>query len=129
VDRRAIAREQRRRQAAEALEFERERGRALQEQLESVVADLDGAELDQAVFASMAPEDVAVVREAIYGPEPDEPPEPDEWAGDWHPQDEEEPADDPAEQEAEIDRLREEIASSVERQRAFERYLEALGEA
>jgi hypothetical protein len=121
-----MARAQRRRQAVEALEFERARADALRDQLESVVAELDGAAVDESVFASMTPDDVAVVRAELYGPEPEEPDE--EWAAsEWDlPEPDLEP--DPAERESEIARLQEAIASSRRRQQAFERYLEALGE-
>jgi hypothetical protein len=46
VDRESIARAERRRQALEALEFERARAAALRERLESVVAELDGPAID-----------------------------------------------------------------------------------
>ena len=58
VDREAIARAERRRQALEALEFERARAAALRERLEAIVAELDGPALDAAIFARLAPEDV-----------------------------------------------------------------------
>jgi hypothetical protein len=125
VDRQAIARAQRHRQAMEALEFERARADALREQLETVVGELEGAALDESIFASMAPEDVAVVREALHGAEPEEPDE--AWAAlDWHSPDAE-AEQDPAEHEEEIARLQDEIAASRARQQAFERYLAALG--
>jgi hypothetical protein len=132
-----MARAQRRRQALDALEFERARGEALREQLETVIGETDGAALDEAIFASMAPEDVAVVREALCGPEPDDAGESDEaWTdADWlapEEEEEEEEEDDPAlelaERESEIERLRGEIAASRQRESALERYLEALAE-
>jgi hypothetical protein len=131
VDREAMARAQRRRQALDALEFERARGEALREQLETVVAELDGAAIDEAIFASMAPEDVAVVREALFGAEPDAAGESDEeWTEvDWLvAPDEDDPALELAERESEIERLRETIAASRRREAALERYLEALAE-
>ena len=120
VDRESIARAERRRQALEALEFERARAAALRERLESIVAELDGPAIDEGVFAQLAPEDVEVVRPALQGDEP-EPVESFEVE-----------LDDPRAEHAawleeEIVRLQEEIASSSERQQAFERYLEALG--
>jgi hypothetical protein len=126
MDRQAVARAERRRQAVEALESERARADALQEQLRTIVAELEGAAIDEAIFSSMAPEDVAVVRPALYGVEPELE---DTWADlDWHsPEDAEEDAEG-ADQEAEISRLEEEIAGSIRRQQAFERYLDALGE-
>ena len=120
VDRKTIARTERRRQALEALEFERARAAALQERLEAIVAELDGPALDAAIFARLAPEDVEIVRAALQN-------------------DETEPAealdgelDDPREEqkawlEEELVRLEEKLASSDERQQAFERYLDALG--
>jgi len=109
----------------EALEFERARADALREQLETIVVELEGAAIDESIFASMAPEDVEVVRLALHGHEPEEPDE--AWAEvDWHsPAEEDEP--DAAEHEEEIVRLQEEIAASRARQQAFERYLAALG--
>jgi uncharacterized protein (DUF2236 family) len=120
VDREAIARAERRRQAHEALEFERARAAALRERLEAIVAELDGPALDAAIFARLAPDDVAIVRAALQS-------------------DEAEPAetldgelDDPREEqkawlEEELVRLEEELASSDGRQQAFERYLDVLG--
>ena len=69
VDRKAIARTERRRQALEALEFERARAAALQERLEAIVAELDGPALDAAIFARLAPEDVEIVRAALQNDE------------------------------------------------------------
>jgi hypothetical protein len=119
VDRQAIARAERRRQALEALEFERARAAALRERLETVVVELEGPALDEAAFAQMTPADVEVVRPVLQAVD-DEPEDP-----------ESEPEDgreaEIALQEAEIARLDEEIASSGRRQQAFERYLDALG--
>jgi len=120
VDREAIARAGRRGQALEALEFERARGAALRERLESIVVELEGPALDAAVFAQLAPEDVEVVRPALQADEP----EPDESL-------EDELAEAAAEKtawlEEEIVRLQAEIAASGRREQAFERYLDALG--
>ncbi len=122
VDRDAIARAQRRRQALEALEFERDRAATLREQLEAIVTELEGPRIDEAAFATMAPEDVAVVRPAVQPVGLDGPEE------EWLQIDEGSPEPDPEEIEAEIARLEDEIASSRRRQEAFERYLEALGD-
>jgi hypothetical protein len=128
VDRQGIARAQRRRQAVDALEFERARGEALQEQLETVVGELEGPALDEAVFATMEPEDVAIVRPALYGEEVEPPPEADDpLTAEWY-EAMADPEPDPAEQESEIARLRDELAASRRRRLALERYLEALGE-
>jgi hypothetical protein len=123
-----MARAQRRRQAVEALEFERARAEALEEQLETIVAELDGPALDEDVFAAMAPEDVAIVRPALFGEEPEPIEEPEDWALEWH-EATADPPPDPAEQEAEVARLQEEIDESRRRQEALGRYLAALDAA
>ena len=129
MDRDAIARGQRRRQAEEALEVERDRMTMLEGQIEDLVTELVGARIDEEAFAAMTPEDVETVRQLLGAP-------PDfevdaEWAAE-----EETVEDDPAggfdedpaaELEAEIARLQEEIADSRRSQAALERYLDALG--
>jgi len=122
VDRGAIARAERRRQALEALELERARAEALRERLEAIVAELDGPALDEAVFAQLPPEDVEVVRPALQADEPLPPEEEGEEAA-------AERAERVAWLEEELERLRGELAGSASRQRAFERYLDALGRA
>jgi len=122
VDRVAIARAERRRQALEELEDERERAAALQEEISRLVLELEGPRLDEEVFARLAPADVELVQGSFQsGPTADDVDE--EWL--------ELEADDPeelrAEAEEEIRRLEAEIAASARRQEAFERYLEALG--
>jgi hypothetical protein len=122
VDRQAIARTERRRQALEALDFERARADALRERLESIVVELEGPAIDEVVFARMEPADVAVVRPELSALEPEEP------EADWLAIDADATEPDLAEiREAEIARLEQEIASSRGRQEAFERYLDALG--
>jgi hypothetical protein len=123
VERGELVRAGRRRQAQEALDFERARVEALREQLEVVVTELDGPALDQEIFTAMGPVDVAVVRPQL------QPPEPEPFGLDEEEEESEggEPLLSARElQEAEIERLRGEIAASAERQRAFERYLELL---
>jgi predicted nucleic acid-binding Zn-ribbon protein len=132
VDRDAIARAQRRRQAEEALEAERDRMEMLASQVEELVAELLGARIDDEVFARMAPEDAATVRELLGTPpdfEVDEEWAEDESAGEESAADDEpaEAEDPAAEIEAEISRLESEIAISRQRQQALERYLAALG--
>jgi hypothetical protein len=129
MDRQAIARAQRRVLALEALEFERARAAALRERLETMIAELEGPAIDEAIFAGMTPEDVAVVRPTVQALELEPVLSEEEWLADEPGPAEPEPDSDAAleEQELEIARLQEEIASSLGHQRAFERYLEALG--
>jgi hypothetical protein len=122
VDRVAIARAERRRQALDELEYERERAATLQEEISRLVLELEGPRLDEEVFARLAPADVELVQGSFQsGLTADDVDE--EWL--------ELEADDPealrAEAEEEIRRLEAEIAASARRQEAFERYLEALG--
>jgi hypothetical protein len=130
VDRDAIARGQRRRQADEALEFERDRMAMLEGQIEEFVTELIGTRIDDEAFATMPPEDVETVR-AILDPRPEYELD-DEWPeAEGEEMVEDEPvddADDPeAEVEAEIARLEAEIAVSRQRQQARARYIAALG--
>jgi len=118
VDREAIARAERRRQALEALEFERARAGALRDRLESIVTELDGPAIDAAAFARMNPADVEIVRPALQADDPEPITEPE--------MEEDETEDPAAWLEEEIGRLQEEIESSDRRQLAFERYLDAL---
>ncbi|HEU0336933.1 MAG TPA: hypothetical protein VFR43_10285 [Gaiellaceae bacterium] len=115
MDRDAIARRRRRDQVLEALTFERQREAALRDQLEEVVLEQDGPRIDAEAFARMEPDDVAVVRELLDGG--------------WSPVDDDEDDDDGLEvdeDEDEVERLQGEIESCRARQRALERYLEAL---
>ena len=119
MDREAIARDRRRRQAVEQLEFERDREAALRDRLEEVIAEQLGESVDEAAYARMAPDQVAVVREALSGAVEDEESFDDEWLP-------EEDEDEAAATEAEIARLQAELDDSRARQRAFEAYLAAL---
>ena len=131
MDRREIGRSARRKQALDALEFERERASSLEEQVEAIVAELEGPRVDEEAFARMAPEDAEEVRAALL--QTDDQALDVEWldlveedAGDassGEPGNGEEREEDVAE---ELDRLHEEIAASRRRQEALERYLEAL---
>ena len=121
VDRDAIARAQRRQQAQEALEFERDRATSLKEQVEAIVAELEGPRIDQDAFARMTPEDVEAVRAVL---QPDDAPGPEE---EWLGFEGESPEAGPSETEEEIVRLQQEIAASRRRQEVFERYMDALG--
>lgn len=126
MDVEAIARAQRRRLAQEALEFERDREAVLREQLEAVVADVEGPRIDEEAFARMAPEDAELVRailaSGLEGEDPELDPE-DEWY-DMGETDEPE-----AESfEDEVRRLEEEIAESRRLQQALTSYLDAVGD-
>jgi hypothetical protein len=123
VDREAIARGQRRRQAEEALEVERDRTAMLEAEIEDLVTQLEGARVDEQTFAAMTPDDVETVK-AILDPSVDFEVEEDETQEyDTEAEAEDDPA---AEIESEIQRLEEEIADSRRNQVALERYLEAL---
>ena len=123
MDRQAFARAARRRQALEALEFERQREAMLVEQLEDLAAEAEGRAIDEAAFARMDAEDVQLVR-ATFDAEPGREELFDEldletvWL-------EEEP-DDSDSSEDEMARLTSEIEASRRRQHSFERYVEAL---
>ena len=126
MDRQAIARDVRRRQVQETLDFERDREQTLQEQVELVIGEAEGAGVDAAAFERMSPEDVAIVK-AELNPTPYEA---EEGAGFFERDDlfefdlEEEV--DPHEEE--LRRLNEELEDCRRRQQAFAAYLQALGE-
>jgi hypothetical protein len=118
VDRDALVRRARRRQALDALAFERDRAAMLTEQLEETVASLDGAQVDAAVYAQLGPDDLELVRAALRDGNDeaalDDDAEPDDGA------------DAAQEDEEEILRLQGELDRSGRLQAALERYLEAL---
>jgi Tfp pilus assembly protein FimV len=131
MDREAIARGQRRRAAEEALEVERDRMEMLEGEIEDLIAQLHGAAIDEAAFATMQPDDVETVR-ALLLPQPDFEVD-EEWAeneDDMTDEDAESGSDeDPtAELEEEISRLESEIEIAKQRRQALERYLAALGD-
>jgi hypothetical protein len=120
VDRDAHVHAARRRQALDALAFERDREEMLAVELEDVVAGADGKRVDAAVFAQMSSEDIRLVREAIGG---------DAAFVASVDRDDLDPIDGDAvdsELEQEIARLEDELASSRRLQAALERYLEVL---
>jgi hypothetical protein len=129
VDRDAIARERRREEALEALEFERERETALHDQIGATVHEEERARIDREALARMDPADAELVRE-ILGDDPyelDDSGEDEDWSEllgdlDGEPPPDDEPSPD------EIERLRGEIEGSRARQRALERFVEALDE-
>jgi hypothetical protein len=124
VERDAQVRAARRRQALDALEFERQREAMLAEQLEDVVAEADGPALDASLFARMSDEDASLVRVAFGDValpfDPDEDGGEDADAGD-----EAVTVDVVGE---EITRLEDEIESSRRVQAALSQYLELLAE-
>jgi len=136
VDRIAIAREERRRQVTEDLEFERDRAAELRNEVNRLTLELEGPGIDEQVFAKLPAEDVELIRAVVQeGPLVERDDVDQDWIdfGDEETPDEEDQVEDEqleaelrAEQEAEIVRLQEEIAFSERRQRALEAYLEAL---
>jgi hypothetical protein len=126
VDRDAIVRSRRRDQALEALEFEREREQALADQIGAILVEAEGQRVDQEAFGRMEEGDVALVRELLHEPEWTLEADGAELGDDpdaWLPRDNGKQGVD----EEEIGRLENEIVRSRERQRALERYMEALG--
>lgn len=124
MDRDAIARGRRRAQAAEALEFEQERERALREQVEALVLEAEQPRIDAEAFARLEPSEVAIVQEALGEVFWDEQDEEDTLGEDGYldlggtePEDY---------VEEEIARLGEEIDRSRAVQAALRRYLAAL---
>jgi hypothetical protein len=65
VNRDALARASRRRLALDALAFERDRAALLAEELEDLVAEVEGARVDAAAFAEMRPDEVALAVTAL----------------------------------------------------------------
>jgi hypothetical protein len=123
VESEAIAREQRRRLAREALEFEVGREAALGEQLQETIAELEGPAIDERVFARMAPEDVELIRAVVGGDSADEF---DAEGDEWFVEEEDEAEIVAEDRESEISRLEGEIRDSKRRQAALQRYLETL---
>ncbi len=128
MDRDAIARERRRREALDALEFERDREAALRDQIDETVLEEERARVDRDAFARMEPEDADIVRD-ILGDEVESDDVVDEWEDPFAGLgDEVEPEDDEPTPD-EIERLLAEIEDSRLRQRALERFVEALERA
>jgi hypothetical protein len=127
MDFEAIARAQRRRQALEALEFQRDREAALQEQLEAIVTEVQGPRIDEAAFIRMAPEDVELAR-GILEPGLDSVEyDLDSLDKEWSVE-EKAPEVEFEDYEAELGRIQGEIADTRRLQQALRSYLEALGE-
>jgi hypothetical protein len=123
VDREAIARAVRRRQAEEVLQFERDREQTLKEQVEVVIGEAEGPGVDAAAFEKMSPEDAEIVKAELDPPTFD----PGEDTGFFERDDlfdlEEAEVDPHAE---ELARLGEELEECRRRQQAFSAYLDAL---
>ena len=124
MDNEQIARAVRRRQVTESLEFERDREQTIKEQIELVIAEVDGKRVDEAAYARMSPEDVAIVAAELDPPDYDTEDDP----GSFFERDdvinlEDDPVDPQAE---ELARLNDELEECRRRQRAFQAYLDAL---
>jgi hypothetical protein len=126
VESEAIAREQRRRLAREALEFEVGRESALGEQLQETIAEVEGPAIDERVFARMAPEDVELVRAALGDDSADEFVAEGDERDEWFVEEGDEAQIVAEDRESEINRLEVEIRDSRRRQAALQRYLEVL---
>ena len=117
-----IVRTRRREQVRDALEFERDREAAIDNQLAGVLAELEGSRIDDAAFATMTPEDAAIVLD-VLDPGHAEPVDEFDYAG----QPMTESADEiRREHEDERARLEDVLEESRARQRALEAYLSAL---
>jgi hypothetical protein len=124
VDRDAIARQVRRQQVQDALEFERDREKAISDQIAIAIGDVEGPKVDAAVFARMSPGDVELVR-AELNPLPYAAEDGAEEEADFFVDlDDVESGGDPHAEE--LARLNEELALSRRRKQAFEAYLAAL---
>jgi hypothetical protein len=124
VDRDAIARAVRRRQAQETLDFEREREQTLTEQVELVIGEAESSRIDAAAFERMSPEHVEIVKAEFNPPTYDD----DESPGfferdDFFDLDDFEEVDAHAE---ELARLNTELEDCRRRQQAFAAYIAAL---
>jgi hypothetical protein len=126
VDHEAIAREQRRRLAREALEFEIGREAALGDQLQETIAEVEGPAIDERVFTRMASDDVELVRAALGDDAADELVAEGGESDEWFVEEEDDSEIVAQDRESEINRLEAEIRDSRRRQAALQRYLEAL---
>lgn len=131
MDRDAIARERRRREAVEAIEFEQEREAVLRDQIEAIVLEGERERVDGEALARLDPADAAVVREILGddGDDVTEHDDADDWESDFVDLDDEPDAEDDSDSMAdEIGRLQGEIAESQRRQQALARFVSALEE-
>ena len=108
MDRDDAVRARRRQEALDSLALERQRETTLSERLDTGLRDLEAWRADEAAFARMEPDDVDTLRRIGFATK--------------------RPPDDARIRiENQIAELEAEIAESRRRQRAFERYAEALG--
>ncbi len=108
----------------DALEFERDREKAISDQIAIAIGEVEGPKVDAAVFARMSPEDVVLVR-AELNPLPYAAEDGPEFERDSFVDfDDVEQGGDPHAEE--LARLNEELALSRRRKLAFEAYLAAL---
>jgi hypothetical protein len=126
LDRDAIARGRRRAQALEALEFERERERALRAQIEQLVVEADGPQIDAQAFSRLDPDDVELVRGVLAGAEFEGDDDVVFAEEDRDARSETQPADEEDPSELELARLQGAIEASRALQAALERYVAAL---
>jgi len=111
----------------ESLTFERDREQTLHEQIELVIAEAEGPRIDAAVFAQMSPEDAEIVRADLAPP-------PTDYGGDrsgsgYFERDDVIFLDDePDSNDEELAQLNRELEECRDRQRAFQAYLDALGD-
>ena len=133
MDRDVAVRASRRRLALDAAAFERDREAMLVSQLEDVLAEADGPQVDALLFAQMSQDEIALVRAALgeYAfVNTDEEAVPDDNDVDFSPDfdDGEAESSDAGGDgvEEEVARLEGEIESSRQIQAALERYLDLL---
>ncbi len=125
MDREAIARGVRRRQAQESLDFEREREQTLKDQIEIVISEAEGPRIDAAAYERMSPADVEIVKAefAPLGYDAEDP-------GSFFDRDDvfnfEEVDEEGDPHDEEIARLNVELEGCRRRQQAFAAYIEAL---
>jgi hypothetical protein len=128
MEREALVRAHRRRQALEAIGDEQGRERALTDERDTLIVELEAETVDAPVFAELTDHELEIVHGAL-GIMVDEPEEDDELVNYIvfdEPDDEETPAEARARIEEEIARLEEELVASRERQAALARYVELL---
>jgi hypothetical protein len=126
VDLEEIAREQRKRLAREALEFEVGRETALADQLHETIAEVEGPAIDERVFARLAPEDVELVRAALGDDSADDFLAEGDESEEWYVEEGDDAETVVEDREREISRLEAEIRDSRRRQAALRRYIDAL---